>query len=88
MACGGFRCPKCKRTYTEAHKRMLGTMYIPQDRAALAIQLLLEGNSIRSTERITKLDRNTICVCCFWLGNNAKPSWIPKCAAFYEALAD
>ncbi len=26
----------------------------------LALQLLLEGNSIRSTERITQLDRNTI----------------------------
>src|SRR5580765_5013967 len=55
-----FRCPKCKRTYTEPHKRTLDTMYISQDRAGLALQLLLEGNSIRSTERITKLDRNTI----------------------------
>ena len=35
-------------------------MYISEDRAVLALQLLLEGNSIRSTERITKLDRNTI----------------------------
>jgi IS1 family transposase len=35
-------------------------MYIPQDKAVLALQLLLEGNSIRSTERITNLDRNTI----------------------------
>jgi hypothetical protein len=35
-------------------------MYIPQDRAVRALQLLLEGNSIRSTERITQLDRNTI----------------------------
>ena len=35
-------------------------MYIPQDKALLAVQLLLEGNSIRSTERITGLDRNTI----------------------------
>src|ERR1700730_18555435 len=55
-----FRCPKCKRTYTETHKRVLDTMYSPEDRAFLALQLLLEGNSIRSTERITKLDRNTI----------------------------
>src|SRR5271157_4234174 len=55
-----FRCPQCKRTYTEAHERTLGTMYVPADRAALAVQLLIEGNSIRSTERITKLDRNTI----------------------------
>jgi IS1 family transposase len=35
-------------------------MYISQDRAVLALQLLLEGNSIRSTERICKMDRNTI----------------------------
>jgi len=35
-------------------------MYISEDRAVLALQLLLEGNSIRSTERITGLDRNTI----------------------------
>jgi transposase-like protein/IS1 family transposase len=55
-----FRCPDCKKTYTEAHERTLGTMYVPQDRAVLSLQLLLEGNSIRSTERITKLDRNTI----------------------------
>jgi transposase-like protein/IS1 family transposase len=55
-----FRCQNCKRTYTEAHERTLGSMYVPQDRAELAVQLLTEGNSIRSTERITKLDRNTI----------------------------
>ena len=24
-----FRCPKCKRTFTEAHTRTLGEMYIP-----------------------------------------------------------
>jgi transposase-like protein len=55
-----FRCPGCKKTFTEAHTRVLDTMYISQDRAVLAIQLLVEGNSIRSTERITGLDRNTI----------------------------
>ena len=55
-----FRCPQCKRTYTEAHERTLGTMYVPQQKAVLALRLLLEGNSIRSTERITELDRNTI----------------------------
>jgi IS1 family transposase len=35
-------------------------MNIREDSALLAIKLLLEGNSIRSTERITNLDRNTI----------------------------
>jgi transposase-like protein len=55
-----FRCTICKRTYTEAHTRTLDTMYISETKAVLALQLLLEGNSIRSTERITNLDRNTI----------------------------
>src|ERR1039458_6300027 len=55
-----FRCPQCKRTFTEPHTRTLGTMYVPQEKAVLATRLLLEGNSIRSTERITQLDRNTI----------------------------
>jgi transposase-like protein/IS1 family transposase len=55
-----FRCPKCKRTFTETHTRTLDSMYIPWDKALLAVQLLLEGNSIRSTERITGLDKNTI----------------------------
>ena len=55
-----FRCPQCKRTYTEAHRRTLGTMYISQERAALALRLLVEGNSLRSTQRISGLDLNTI----------------------------
>jgi len=55
-----FRCSQCRKTYTEPHTRTLGEMYISEEKAILALQLLLEGNSIRSTERITKVDRNTI----------------------------
>jgi transposase-like protein/IS1 family transposase len=55
-----FRCPKCRKSYTEPHRRTLDTMYVRQDRAILALQLLLEGNSLRSTQRITGLDVNTI----------------------------
>ena len=39
-----FRCPICKKTYTEAHERTLGSMYVAADKAALAVQLLIEGN--------------------------------------------
>jgi hypothetical protein len=35
-------------------------MYIPQDKMLLAVSLLLEGNSIRSTMRIIGIDQNTI----------------------------
>jgi transposase-like protein len=55
-----FRCPRCRKTYTEAHTRTLGEMYLSESKALLALQLLIEGNSIRSTERITGVDRNTI----------------------------
>lgn len=55
-----FRCPDCGKTYTEAHERPLGDMLIPIDKAVLALQLLLEGSSVRTTERITGLHRDTI----------------------------
>lgn len=55
-----FRCPICKKTYTETHERPLGAMTIPTEKAVLALQLLIEGTSVRSTERITGLHRDTI----------------------------
>src|SRR5580692_7502478 len=55
-----FRCPKCRKSYTEPHRRTLDSMYISGEKAILALQLLLEGNSLRSTQRITGLDLNTL----------------------------
>jgi hypothetical protein len=55
-----FRCSGCRKTYTENRERLFGSMTVPEDKALLAIQLLIEGTSIRSTERITQLHRDTI----------------------------
>ncbi len=55
-----YRCNQCKKTFTEAHERPFEAMYTPADKGLLALQLLLEGSSIRSTERITGLHRDTI----------------------------
>ena len=55
-----LRCPKCRRTRTVVAPRLFGQMTVSEDKALLALQLLLEGNSIRSTERIVGIDRNTI----------------------------
>ncbi|HYW41230.1 MAG TPA: IS1 family transposase [Bryobacteraceae bacterium] len=55
-----FRCHQCKRTFTEAHRLTLGEMYVSEEKMLLALQLLIEGNSIRSTMRITGIDGNTI----------------------------
>ncbi len=56
-----FRCADCGKTYTEEHAKPLGEMTVPMEKAMLAVQLLIEGSSIRTTERITGLHRDTIC---------------------------
>jgi transposase-like protein/IS1 family transposase len=55
-----FRCVPCRKTFQEAKEKPLNNMYLPFDKAVLCLQLLVEGNSIRSTERITGVNRNTI----------------------------
>jgi len=55
-----FRCQACRKTFTESHDLTLGEMYASKDKVMLALQLILKGNSIRSTMRITGLDQNTI----------------------------
>jgi transposase-like protein len=55
-----FRCPKCRKTFTEPHRLTLDEMYLPMDKAELVVKLLIEGNSIRSTQRITGVDQNTM----------------------------
>src|SRR5260370_10766118 len=55
-----YRCHQCKRTFLEEQNNPLGDMRIPIEKAELCLQLLLEGNSIRSTTRITGLHQVTI----------------------------
>jgi len=55
-----FRCKKCGRTLTEERDKPLDDMRISLDKALLCLSLLVEGNSIRSTERITGIHRDTI----------------------------
>jgi transposase-like protein/IS1 family transposase len=55
-----FRCPQCKKTYTEEHKHLIADMNLADEKALLALQLFVEGNSLRSTERITGVDINTL----------------------------
>jgi transposase-like protein len=53
-----FRCPQCKKAFTEPHRLTLAEM--SEEKMLLAAKLLVEGNSIRSTQRITGIDQNTI----------------------------
>jgi len=56
-----WKCLDCGVSWTDRRHNPLGTMQIGVETAKLALRLLLEGNSIRSTERLTKLHRDTIC---------------------------
>jgi transposase-like protein/IS1 family transposase len=55
-----FRCNQCKRRFQEEQERLLGRMSLPEDKAILCLQLLLERNSLRAIERITGVHKNTL----------------------------
>ena len=58
-----FRCGQCGKTFSaqKEQNNLFGTKQaVPDDKALMALTLLVEGNSIRSTERITGLEKKTI----------------------------
>jgi transposase-like protein/IS1 family transposase len=55
-----YRCVQCRKTFTEDHDRPLDDMRLPFDKATSVLQLLLEGMSVRSVERVTGVHRDTI----------------------------
>ena len=57
-----FRCNGCKKTFQEIQDRPLGTMRLSMEKALQVLQLLVEGVSIRSAERITGVEKKTIFV--------------------------
>src|ERR1700684_1879072 len=56
-----WRCTSCNSTFCEPHQKLTRDMMVANPEAAeRALHCLLEGCSIRSTERLTGLNRNTI----------------------------
>ena len=55
-----FRCLACGKTYLEPKNKPLGVMRLSEEKALLCLNLLVEGNSIRSTERIANVHRDTV----------------------------
>lgn len=57
----GYRCPQCGKTYSEKKEfGVIGHKQVDDSKALLALQLICEGNSLRTAHRITGLARNTI----------------------------
>lgn len=55
-----FRCVPCNRTFSEPKENLLDGMYLPEDKAIICLQLLVEGMSVRSIERVTGVHRDTV----------------------------
>lgn len=53
-----YRCLSCRKTFT-TNERVEGK-YLPMDKAVLCLQLLVKGNSLGSTERITGVSLQTL----------------------------
>jgi transposase-like protein len=51
-----FHCNSCNKTFIVDKK----PMRLQRDKALLCLKLLVEGNSVRSTERITSVHRDTV----------------------------
>jgi transposase-like protein/IS1 family transposase len=72
-----FRCLACGKTFTEPKAKLLGNMYLAEDKALMCLNLLVEGCSVRSIERITGVHRDTVLSLletvgkkCLWLQEN------------------
>lgn len=55
-----YRCLECGKTFAAPQDKPLDEMRLPMEKALLVLHLLVEGNSIRSTERITGVEKKTI----------------------------
>ena len=55
-----FRCPKCRKTLSETRKSLVGSMTVPTEKVLAILNLFIEGTSVRSTERLTCVHRDTI----------------------------
>lgn len=73
-----YRCVLCGRTWIDYQPKPLGNMRIDKNMAVLCLRLLMEGNSIRSVERITRIHRDTILSLLETIGRRAKRYWATK----------
>ena len=67
-----FRCLCCGKTFVEETAKPLGNMRITMKQATMALDMLLEGMSIRATSRLTGMDAGTICDLILLVGENCQ----------------
>jgi transposase-like protein/IS1 family transposase len=67
-----YRCDVCQVTFTDEETRPADGRRLPFDRAVFCLRLLLEGTSIRSVERLTGTNRNTIMSILVYVGERCQ----------------
>lgn len=55
-----FKCTECGKRFSLPKEKLLSGMILPEEKALMCLNLLVEGNSVRATERITGVHRDTI----------------------------
>ena len=73
-----YRCTLCGVTWIPVRPKLFGDMRIDEKDGILCLRMLLEGNSIRTTERLTGINRNTILRLLETIGNRALRYWDDK----------
>lgn len=71
-----YYCQSCNHTFTERQKKPLGNMRLSRDKALLCLKLLVEGNSIRSIERIAEVEKKTVLSLLVFIGE--KCEWLAE----------
>jgi transposase-like protein/IS1 family transposase len=55
-----YKCMACKKSFVKPKEKPLGEMILAEDKVISVLQHLVEGCSVRSTERLTGVHRDTI----------------------------
>jgi len=55
-----YQCSQCRKVFTDARDNTLDGMYLPVEKAEQVLKLLLEGNSVSSTIRLTGIHQKTV----------------------------
>ena len=72
-----FYCAVCFKSFIEPQSKPLDSMYLPVEKAAVCINLLVEGMSLRSVERLTGISLHTLLDLLVIVGQ--------KCEAFLDS---
>lgn len=73
-----YRCKLCGATFIEHKPRPLGDLRLPMEKAVAVLKMLLEGVSVRSTERLTGVSKKAILRLLVLVGFRARQFWTDR----------